>query len=611
VRLPLAGRPWTAVRFRVSQKLLGAVGVLLVAMIAVSVAAVIGLGRMAAEARTLYEEDATTAQASADLVAATLTVHESALYELATDDPGTVADLSAEMDDELLPDVYVAIRELRERENRPEIADIEHGLQEYLAVRRAFLNTNGAAPTAAAKSDLADKTDELLEGVADAAKGINAQVREEEAVRQAELEATYTATQRLMATGVAGVLALGIAVTLALSRDLLPRIRQYAAFAGSVSAGQPTTPVATRGHDELTVLGTALNDMIQQRERSDAAQRQQTEFVETLQVVRSEDEAHLLIQRHLQRSVAASAVLVFKRNNSANRLEIATGVPRGSELVSRLAGLEPNACVALRLGRTHQEGGSREPLLSCQICGDRDGYSTCEPLLVSGQVIGSVLVSHTEPLDPAGRSKIRSTVSQASPMLANLRNLTLAEFRASNDALTSLPNKRATEDTLRAMVAQANRTQEPLSGVVLDLDHFKEINDRFGHAHGDEVLAAVGAAIRSSLRPEDFAGRFGGEEFLILFPNTDADEAVRCAERIRLAIAAIRVPGVDRYISASLGVAELREPTGTAVGLLRGADKAQYAAKNAGRNRVVLAETPEPANAAEAATAPEPATKPV
>jgi diguanylate cyclase (GGDEF)-like protein len=564
-----------------------------VAVVALSAVAVVGLGRMAAEARTLYEDDTTAARASADLVAATLTVHESALYELATDDPGTAADLAAEMDDELLPSVYGAIRTLRESLDGPEIADVEHGIQEYLAVRRAFVNAHAAAATAAEKSDLADQTDELLEGVVDSAKGINAQVRTAEAAREAKLEATYTATQRLVAAGVAGVLLLGLAVAFVLSRDLLPRIREYAAFARSVSAGRPTTPLEARGGDELTVLGTALNDMVLQRERSDAAQRQQTEFVETLQVVGSEDEAHLLIQRHLQRAVAASAVLVFKRNNSANRLEVATGVPRGSELVSRLAGLEPNDCVAIRLGRTHQEGGSREPLLSCQVCGGRDGYSTCEPLLVSGQVIGSVLVSHTELLDPAGRSRVRSTVSQASPMLANLRNLALAEFRASNDPLTNLPNKRATEDTLRAMVAQANRTQEPLSAAMLDLDHFKEINDRFGHAHGDEVLAAVGAAIRSSLRPEDFAGRFGGEEFLVLFPRTDAEEAVRCAERIRLAIAAIRVPGVDRYISASLGVAEMREPTGTPVGLLRGADKAQYAAKNAGRDRVVLAETPE------------------
>ena len=99
----------------------------------------------------------------------------------------------------------------------------------------ASCTPHGAAATAAEKSDLADRTDELLEGVVDTAKSINTQVREQEAARKAELEATYSATQRLVAAGVVGVLVLGLVVTFALSRDLLPRIRQYAAFAASAS----------------------------------------------------------------------------------------------------------------------------------------------------------------------------------------------------------------------------------------------------------------------------------------------------------------------------------------------------------------------------------------
>ena len=111
-------------------------------------------------------------------------------------------------------------------------------------------------------------------------------------------------------------------------------------------------------------------------------------------------------------------------------------------------------------------------------------------------------------------------MAQAAPVLGNLRNLALAEFRANNDSLTGLPNKRATDDTLKRMVAQANRSVMPLTAAMLDLDHFKQINDRFGHAKGDEVLAAVGATLRSCLRGSDFAGRFGGEELLVLFPDT-------------------------------------------------------------------------------------------
>jgi diguanylate cyclase (GGDEF)-like protein len=384
-------------------------------------------------------------------------------------------------------------------------------------------------------------------------------------------------------------LVLGLVVTVSLSRNLLPRIRQYSTFATDVAADRLTAPLVPRSHDELTVLGSALNDMVDQRATASLEQRRQTEFVETLQVTDSEEEAHLLIQRHLARSIEAHEVLVLKRNNSANRLEAATDLATTSALAERLVRLDPSACLALRLGRGHQEGGAEESLLSCRLCGQRGQLSTCEPLMVSGEVIGSVLVTHDHPIDADARSKIRNTVAQAAPMLANLRNLALAEFRANNDPLTGLPNKRATEDTLKRMVAQANRSIAPFSAVMLDLDHFKQINDRFGHALGDDVLAAVGAAIRSCLRDSDFGGRFGGEEFLVLLPETDTAGALLVAEKIRTTIAALRVAGVDREITASLGVAGLLEHAGSSLGLLRAADQAQYAAKAAGRNQAKVA----------------------
>jgi diguanylate cyclase (GGDEF)-like protein len=169
-------------------------------------------------------------------------------------------------------------------------------------------------------------------------------------------------------------------------------------------------------------------------------------------------------------------------------------------------------------------------------------------------------------------------------VLANLRNLALAEFRANNDSLTGLPNKRATEDTFKRMIAQANRSVAPMGVIMMDLDHFKKVNDQFGHGKGDEVLAAVGAAVQGCLRDSDFAGRFGGEEFLVLLPDTDLEGAMRAAERLREGVASTEVVGVDRPITASFGVAELIEHGGTPRGLLREADRALYAAKAAGRN---------------------------
>ena len=176
-------------------------------------------------------------------------------------------------------------------------------------------------------------------------------------------------------------------------------------------------------------------------------------------------------------------------------------------------------------------------------------------------------------------------MTQASPVLANLRNLALSQTRALTDGLTGLPNRRSIDDTLKRMAAHAERTSNSLGIVLFDLDHFKQINDLCGHEKGDEVLAAVGVVITSTLRASDFAGRFGGEEFILLLPDTDRAGAVEVAEKLRLAIAAVEVTGVSRPITASLGVAAIPADAAEPMLLLRAADRALYLAKANGRNR--------------------------
>jgi diguanylate cyclase (GGDEF)-like protein len=254
----------------------------------------------------------------------------------------------------------------------------------------------------------------------------------------------------------------------------------------------------------------------------------------------------------------------------------------------------------VRFGRGHLEGGEQEPLMSCEICGQLPGVSTCEPLLVSGEVIGSVLTNQeTEPGERA-RKRLRDAVGQAAPVMANLRNLAIAQLRASTDALTGLPNQRAVQDTIKRLVAQANRTTTPLSALLVDLDHFKQVNDVYGHETGDAVLASVGATLGSLGRTDDFVGRYGGEEFLVLLPDTDRRGALALAEALRHGIAAISLPNVDT-VTASVGVAVLGEDGQDATALFRAADRALYAAKRNGRNRVESAQADADAPQAEAA----------
>jgi diguanylate cyclase (GGDEF)-like protein len=321
------------------------------------------------------------------------------------------------------------------------------------------------------------------------------------------------------------------------------------------------------------------------RRRSDAdTAAAQREFADALHNSDSVEEADELLRRQLERSITASHVVVLRRNNSDNRLEAATAP--GPDLVERLEDAEPRSCLAVRLGGVHEEGGDRTALLRCGICGDTSSYSTCHPLLVAGEVIGSALVSHPEPLEDAERVEIANSVGQAGPVLANLRNLSLAEFRAATDALTGLPNNRAVQDTLKRMVAHASRTLSPLTAIMLDLDHFKQINDKHGHGRGDDVLAAVGSVLEATLRSSDFVGRYGGEEFVILLPDTGREEGAAVAEKIRLAVEATVMPDIAQPITASLGLAVLPDDAGDSATLLRHADRLLYAAKANGRNRV-------------------------
>lgn len=158
---------------------------------------------------------------------------------------------------------------------------------------------------------------------------------------------------------------------------------------------------------------------------------------------------------------------------------------------------------------------------------------------------------------------------------------------ASVDALTGLRNRRNLEQRIAAEVSRSRRHRRPLAVAIGDLDHFKRVNDEFGHAVGDDVLRTVGVRIRRNLRTEDLAVRWGGEEFLLLLPDTDRNSAVQVADKIRLAVSDQPVDFRDHSvpITISFGVAQLTDED-EADELVRRADEAMYRAKSLGRNRV-------------------------
>jgi diguanylate cyclase (GGDEF)-like protein len=507
--------------------------------------------------------------------------------------------LNAELDQSVDPATDAELAQLTAlhardgQAERAQVARLAQGWTQFMALRGTGVLASGRSTTDVIAHD--DRLSGQISTIFGPLSAITQTESALEATRAAQAHTTavntyHTSVLLIWAIAI-GALFLGVGSMLLLTRNVVPRIRRYSQFASAVAGGDLSDRLAPRGSDELTTLGRALNEMVNRRSVGAQHQAVQSEFVDALQVTDREEIAHDLLRRQLERSIPGSSVVVLNRNNSENRLEATTRLCENSSLKQTLIDAKPRSCMAVLFARPHREEPEHEPLTHCEVCGKTGGRTTCEPLLVSGEVIGSVLVEHPDPLSELDTTALRESVSQAAPVLANLRNLALAEYRASTDGLTGLPNKRAIQDTIKRMSAQASRTLSPLSAIAFDLDHFKQINDSYGHGRGDDVLASVGAVLLESVRISDFVGRNGGEEFIILLPNTDTADAIAVAEKILGAIAEMTVPGVERDITASLGVATIPDHAGDGDQLVRSADRALYVAKTNGRNRVEVAIT--------------------
>ncbi|MCC6130633.1 MAG: diguanylate cyclase [Acidobacteria bacterium] len=173
--------------------------------------------------------------------------------------------------------------------------------------------------------------------------------------------------------------------------------------------------------------------------------------------------------------------------------------------------------------------------------------------------------------------------------------------QASTDALTGLANRVVLFDRITLELARSRRSGSPVALALLDLDHFKRFNDKFGHLAGDRLLLATAKSLVASTRETDLVARFGGEEFAILLPEVNDQQAILCLERVRLTVSTLRVSGVPEGATASIGVA-LFDPnvrsTISVTAWLRQADAALYKAKANGRNQIVLAEGEPPASSA-------------
>jgi diguanylate cyclase (GGDEF)-like protein len=212
------------------------------------------------------------------------------------------------------------------------------------------------------------------------------------------------------------------------------------------------------------------------------------------------------------------------------------------------------------------------------------------PLRIDDEAHGALLVA----FGGGRRRQVPETTIVALEQAARLIASTIERARlhasleqlAARDALTGLVNRRVFEETLVREIARSKRTREPLSLVVVDVDHFKRVNDTHGHHVGDEVLRHVGKALGASVRASDLVARFGGEEFVALLPGCGPADAYKVAENLRTAVAA---DGPPVPVTASAGVASYPTQATDGTSLFEAADAALYEAKREGRDRTVQA----------------------
>ncbi|MGE3165173.1 MAG: GGDEF domain-containing protein [Planctomycetota bacterium] len=213
------------------------------------------------------------------------------------------------------------------------------------------------------------------------------------------------------------------------------------------------------------------------------------------------------------------------------------------------------------------------------------------PLSCQDRAVGVINLSGLDIPPPTASSLEGEALSHAARIMGTslrlMAYLGRLEGMASRDGLTGLLNYATFYDALAREVLRAQRYETPLSLILIDLDHFKGINDRYGHLAGDKILTDLSDRIRQALRAADLAARYGGDEFAVILPQTNREGAVRVAERIRANILAVPFEYLQTRlpVTVSLGVGEL-EPGMTAVDIVGKTDKGLYKAKNAGRDQV-------------------------
>jgi diguanylate cyclase (GGDEF)-like protein len=368
---------------------------------------------------------------------------------------------------------------------------------------------------------------------------------------QSSLDAAASLLEQRVIGALAAALALFTVAAYLLGRSVVGTLRRLAGAADAIAGGTLHERVDVRGNDEFAQLGRAFNRMaaqLEQRVRELDAERLRvreafTRFGEALAATHDSDQLlRVVVESAVEATGAAGGVVLGPKGDPAR-----AGDPDAGE--ERYA-------LPLRVGASGSDFG--------------------------------LLVLTGSGFDASEIDAAMSLTGQVVVALENAKLHAIVERQALVDSLTGLANRRSLEETLRAEVARAIRFDENVCFVLADLDDFKRVNDRYGHAIGDEVLKEFASVLGETVRESDAAGRWGGEEFALVLGATDLAGGLRLAERARAALEEriVDLPDGSRIqVTASFGVASFPEVPERDL-LLEAADAALYRAKHDGKNRV-------------------------
>jgi len=372
---------------------------------------------------------------------------------------------------------------------------------------------------------------------------------------QSAIDAANWRNERGLLFGLIASLALVALVAYIEGRAIVGTIRRLVEAARAIARGDLKQRVPAQGRDELALLGRTFNEMASQ------------------------------LQTRLDELTAERARL----RDAISRLGEVLGATHNLDQLRRViveAAVEATGAVG---GVLVGESGDL-----VQTGFPDKGRQRIEVPLKAGRVSFGSLMLFGDEFDEDARMNAVSLGAQAVIALDNARLHRIVERQARIDGLTALANRRACEDQLAVELARVGRFGGPLAVVITDLDDFKKVNDRFGHPAGDVVLCEFARTLEDAIRDVDLAARWGGEEFVLVLPGTDAEGAVHVAERIRRALESRLVLSDDGEpipVTASFGVAAFPDAP-SAEALLAAADGALYQAKRAGKNQVARPREP-------------------